>query len=160
MQWILSPLLENQHTHALAVYQACEDFLALGPEPHASAAMVTADLQYSREHGGLYSGIWHLETLVGVLDYIPSHYEGQPYCAFINLLMIIPSWRGSGLGHSVITRLEQQLSTQGITQVWTAVQVNNPLALSFWQHCGYVIKVPPARQSDGTTTQLLAKSLA
>jgi len=160
MPWILSPLLENQHIQALAVYQACEDFLALGREPQASAAMVAADRQYSIRQGGIYCGIWLSEIMVGVLDYIPLHHEGRAQSAFINLLLIAAPWRGRGLGRSIITWLETHLAGSDIDQIWTAVQVNNPAALAFWQRCGYVIKTAPARQADGTTTQLLAKPLA
>ena len=61
------------------VYRQCEDFLALGPQPQASAEMVAQDMKLSREQGGLFLGIYLDDgTLAGVFDVIPP--EGCRTC--------------------------------------------------------------------------------
>jgi hypothetical protein len=40
----------------LAVYQQCEDFLALGPVAEASMQMVLKDIELSKDAGGWYWG--------------------------------------------------------------------------------------------------------
>jgi hypothetical protein len=44
---------EPELRRVLAVYQQCEDFLALGPVATASLEMVKADLALSQQEGGL-----------------------------------------------------------------------------------------------------------
>ena len=45
----LRTVTPNDTEAILGVYHACEDFLALGPEPKASLEMVQKDLDISRQ---------------------------------------------------------------------------------------------------------------
>jgi len=54
----LRQLTASELSQILVVYQACEDFLALGPESVASKQMVLADLARSLDIGGSYNGIF------------------------------------------------------------------------------------------------------
>ncbi|MCC7448484.1 MAG: GNAT family N-acetyltransferase [Anaerolineae bacterium] len=147
--------------HVLEVYEQCEDFLALGPQPRASLDMVYADYALSRRNGGEFCGIYDTsEQLLGIIDYIPCGFEGQPDAAFIELLMIAAPFRNKGLGKAVVTTIEQIIRRNPqVTAIFAGVQVNNPAALHFWQSCGYAVISDPEPQPDGTIACLLRKDV-
>ena len=145
----------------LRVYQACEDFLALGPQRKADMAMVLRDLEESRQHGGFFCRI-HDGTgkTIGVVDFTPGGFEGQPHVAFFSLLMVVPPMRRRGIGMDVVGRIEEEIGRDpGVTVIRSAVQVNNPDGKRFWLRCGYRIVGEPEEQPDGTTVVHLEKTL-
>ncbi len=157
----IKPLTEADLDAALAIYRQCEDFLALGPQPTASAEMVRSDLDHSRAAGGRFCAIRDVTgTMVGVVDFIPAGFEGDPRCAFISLLMIAAPFRSRGIGRCVVSEVEAHiLRNPKISTIRSAVQTNNPAALRFWQRCGYRIAGNPQRQPDQTTTVPLQKDV-
>jgi ribosomal protein S18 acetylase RimI-like enzyme len=158
------PVTEEDLCSVLDVYRKCEDYLTLGPQSLATLEMVRADLQHSRETGGIFCGIF-LSTekgvqMAGILDYIPASFEGRPEAAFISLLMIAPAYRSAGLGSSVISFIEEQIRrNSSVNCVLSAVQVNNPAATRFWQRQGYQLCSPALPQEDGTVVYMLVKKL-
>ncbi len=153
----LVPMDEKDIDALLGLYRRCEDFLALGPQPLASAEMVLGDLAHSRENGGVFSGIYVSGQLSGVLDLTTSGWQGSPETGYISLLMLAREARGQGLGRSVLAALEQDLLGRGVTRLEADVQVNNPLAQRFWLAHGFQICSEPALQPDGTTSVHLKK---
>jgi GNAT superfamily N-acetyltransferase len=154
------PLSEADLPAILAVYRQCEDFLALGPLATASEEMVRADMGLSRSQGGHFCGISLADgTLAGVLDYIPAGWEGDPDCAFLELLMIGAPYRAHGLGADVFAWLLAQLRAAGTRRLAAGVQVNNPKAVRFWQRMGLRIVSEPELLLDGTTCVQLAMNL-
>lgn len=148
--------LEN----ALEVYRQCEDFLALGPQPQASLEMVRADWKHSQQEGGLFCGIYLPEDrLVGILDYVLGSYEGRPEQAFLSLLMIAAPHRSRGLGRAVVEWLETSALQGGVEVLLSAVQVNNPAAIRFWQKMGFQVEGGPILQPNGTTVFMLNKAM-
>ncbi len=148
---IIRPITDSDLPAVLEVYRQSEDFLALGPDPHASPEMVARDRGLSRREGGLYCGIF-LDELVGILDYTPN-YKGDPGAAFIELLMIAAPYRGRGLGEQAVRWLGSTFSGEaGQVRLYAAVQTNNPAAIRFWQRLGFRITGPAALQPDGTVT--------
>jgi len=143
----------------LDVYRQCEDFLALGPEPTASMAMVLKDIEISQRKGGVFCGVYSADgRMIGVVDFVPSNFEGYPHIAFISLLMIAPSFRNQGIGTTILKLIENQIRKDAqVTTILSAVQVNNPQALQFWQKNGYRIVGGPELQPDQTTTFRLQK---
>lgn len=145
----------------LRVYEQCNDFLALGPAL-ASQAMVEADLERARVGGHTVLGITDAETgaLVGVLDFLPAGFEGDPEAADLELLMIAAPWRGMGLGEAVFAWLEETLRRDGRARMlYSGVQVNNPKAIRFWQRMGFGITAGPIDMPDQTTVYTLEKPL-
>lgn len=153
---IVSPKDVNE---ILNVYSQCEDFLALGPDPKASAKMVLDDLEHSRCAGGVFYGIFDThEQMMGVVDFVPSGFDGKPHRAFLSLLMIALSYRGQGLGAKVVQAVETEMRKDPlVTEIGAAVQVNNPQAVRFWQRVGYEIVGGPEWMSDQTTVYHLLK---
>ncbi len=142
------------------VYRQCEDFLALGPQPHASPEMVQADLDLSQGAGGIFCGIYLCpsDEMIGVADYIPSGFEGNRQHAFIELLMIAQPFRSLGLGKRIVAGIEAEICKDPlITAIRLGCQVNNYSGLRFWQRCGYRIIGPPTLYPDQTTGCLLEK---
>jgi len=143
----------------LDVYRQCEDFLALGPERTASMAMVLKDIEISQSEGGVFCGVYAVDgRMTGVVDFVPSNFEGDPHIAFISLLMISPSFRKQGIGTMIVELIENEIRKDAqVTAILSAVQVNNSQALQFWQKNGYRIVGGPELQPDQTTTFRLQK---
>jgi ribosomal protein S18 acetylase RimI-like enzyme len=158
--FVLRPAGETELEALFELYRQCEDFLALGPQPHASREMVLADLALSRRNGARFYGIYTAEDrLAGVLDVVHSGYEGVAEHAYLELLMIAADQRGKGLGSKVLARLENYLIAHGISILLAGVQVNNPGAIRFWTGHGFKITSEPRLMEDGTTAMELEKNL-
>ena len=172
---LIRPIVDFDIPAVLEVYRQSEDFLALGPDPHASLEMVEKDRALSRQQGGVYCGIFledarkkltgsvvqknltglllNLSGLcVGILDYIPA-YHGDPRAAFIELLMIAAPQRGRGLGKAAVDWLLSTLKGEAASKkLYAAVQTNNPGAIRFWLRLGFRITGLAALQPDRTET--------
>lgn len=161
MDFSLRPVRGDECAAILEVYRRCEDFLALGPQAHASAEMVRQDLELSRHEGGQFCGIYAPGgEMIGVVDYVLQGFEGNPQHAFLSLLMIARGQRRHGLGRAVVATVEGEIRQRPeVTAILSAAQVNNPAAIHFWQREGYAIVSQPELQADGTTTVRLYKAL-
>ncbi|MCX6028632.1 MAG: N-acetyltransferase [Chloroflexi bacterium] len=157
----IRPIVAEDFPALLEVYRQCGDFLALGPQPHASAEMIRADLALSSAAGGLFCGIFDpAGAMLGVVDFVPAGHEGHPAHGFIELLMIAQPHRGRGLGAGVIRAVEAEISrAPQVTAILAGVQVNNPAAIRFWDRMGYKIVGGPELFLDGTTAWSLRKEL-
>lgn len=146
----------------LEVYRGCEDFLALGPVATASEAMVRADFALSRRAGGIFCGIYDTTGIMqGVVDFIPSGFEGDPACAFLELLMIAAPYRRHGLGERVVRAVEEVIwRNPQITAIRLGTQDNNTGGIRFWQRMGYIITGPAEDCGDGTRGYPLLKERA
>jgi ribosomal protein S18 acetylase RimI-like enzyme len=143
----------------LDVYRQCEDFLELGPKPTASMQMVLEDIEISQRAKGIFCGIFAGEDgMIGVVDFVPSNFEGNPHIAFFSLLMIAPNFRNQGIGTTIVELIENEIRKDAqVTAILSAVQANNPKGLRFWQKNGYRIVGEPELQPDHTTTFRLQK---
>ena len=157
----LRPISPQDEASVLDVYRQCEDFLALGPEPKASLAMVRKDIAKAQREGARFCGIVAANgTIIGVVEFLPSHFEGDPQFAFLSLLMIAEPYRHQGVGASVVQIVENEIrQNPRIAAILSAVQVNNPYALRFWRKNGYHVVGKPQMQPDKTTTVRLEKRL-
>jgi len=155
----IRPVTSADASAVLDVYRQCEDFLALGPEPVASLAMVLADIETSRCQGGRFCGIFAADgRMVGVVDAVPGGFEGDPHAAFLALLMIAAPYRDQGIGQAVVALVEDEISRDPqVTTIFSGVQVNNPQAVRFWERNGYRIVSEAEPQGDGTTAFRLRK---
>ena len=156
----IHPITDSDLPAVLEVYRQCEDFLALGPNPHASLEMVAADRNLSRSQGGEFCGLFAEDgALLGILDFVRAGFEGNPACGFLELLMIAAPQRGAGLGAQALAWLEAELRVAGVTRLRAGVQVNNPGAVRFWQRMGFRITGPAELLGDGTTCVPLEKEI-
>jgi ribosomal protein S18 acetylase RimI-like enzyme len=155
----IRPITQGDLSAVLDVYRQCEDFLALGPEPTASMEMVLKDVEVSQREGGVFCGIFTTDgKMIGVVDYVPRNFEGKLHIAFFSLLMIAVSFRKQGIGKAIVQLIENEIKKDAqVTAILSAVQVNNPQAVKFWQKNGYCIVGGPEFQTDKTTTYRLRK---
>jgi ribosomal protein S18 acetylase RimI-like enzyme len=157
----IHPIAQDDLEAVLAVYRQYEDFLALGPVANASMEMVLKDLEISENEGGIFCGIYTTDQkMIGVIEYVPNQYQGNPQAAFLSLLMIASPFRDKGIGKAVVKAVENEIrkDTQ-ITVIFSGVQVNNPEAIRFWQRNGYCIASEPKLHPDQTTAVDLRKDL-
>ena len=123
-----------------SVYKNCEDFLSLGPVSIASMKMVEEDLLGSRENNGTFCVIEYDNKIVGIIDYIPFGYEGNPENAFLSLIMIAKDYRSKGIGDIAVAEVEKIITeNKTIKMIFSGVQTNNERAISFWIKHGYKI---------------------
>ncbi len=157
----IHPVSQNDMGAIFQVYQHCEDFLALGPVATASMAMVLKDMEISQDEGGIFCGIYAADgKMIGVLDYVPNNYQGNPQVAYLSLLMIDASFRNQGIGQTVVDAVENEIRKDPlISVILLGVQVNNPQAVRFWQRNGYCIVSEPKLMPDQTTVFDLRKEL-
>lgn len=157
----IRPVAEKEQAEVLEVYKHSEDFLALGPDPVASLEKVHKDIQTSRENHGIFCGIFQSDgKMIGVVDYIPTGFKGNPNMACLALVMIAQPYRSLGLGQEVVRQVEDVIcETADVRAIHADVQVNNPRALAFWQRLGYRQVGEPSEQPDGTVTVPLCKKM-
>jgi ribosomal protein S18 acetylase RimI-like enzyme len=160
MPYVLKPLTPQEYPAIVDVYRRCGDFLALGPEYEASLEMVLQDIHEAAVEGGLYRGIYTGQELIGVISYVPSHFEFKTVDVFILLLMLAAEHRGKGIGGAIVDMVEKEICTHArIRSIRCGVQVNNPRAIRFWEKKGYQIFSGPTLQPDKTTVYLLRKQI-
>ena len=98
--------------------------------------------------------------MIGVVDYVPSHYKGNPSHAYLELLMITAPYRKQGIGNAVVEAIENKIKKDvRVSTILAGVQINNPQAISFWQKNGYHIVSGPKLYPDQTTAIDLRKDL-
>ena len=119
-------------------------------------------IEISQREGGVFCGIYDAadDRMIGVVDYVPCGFQGDPHLAHLSLLMIAVPFRQRGVGKAVIEAIEQEI-TKGtqITAILSGVQVNNPQAVQFWQRRGYRIVSGPTLMADQTTVFEIRKEL-
>ena len=157
----IRPFTHTDLDAILHVYKQCEDFLALGPISVASMEMVLKDIEISENEGGIYCGVYKADgEMIGIIDYVPSHYKGNPSEAFLELLMIAAPYRKQGIGKVVVEAVEKEIRRdKKVTVILSGVQVNNPQAIRFWLRNGYRIISGPTLFPDQTTAFGLQKDI-
>lgn len=137
----IRPAAQEDVEAVLAVYEQCEDFLALCQQPPASMAMVQQDIALSQEIGGVFCGIYtDPGKMIGVMDYVPCGYRGAQDTAYLELLMIAAPYRNQGIGRAVVEAVEKEIRKNArVTTILAGVAVNNAPAIHFWQRNGYRI---------------------
>jgi len=155
----IRPIGHDDLDAVLDVYRQCEDFLALGPVPTASMEMVLKDIEISQNDGGIFCGIFAPDgKMIGIIDYVPRNYQGDPHISFLELLMIAAPFRNQGIGKAVVEAIENEIRKDAkVSTILSGVQVNNPQAVQFWQRNGYRIVSEPKLYPDQTTAVDLRK---
>jgi len=158
----IKPITENDLEEVFEVYRQSEDFLALGPERKASMAVVLRDIELSRREKSVFCGVYTSDgKMIGVVDFVPGDIEGTAHSGFISLLMIVASWRNRGIGTRILELVEDRIRVTGlVSEIHTAVQLNNPAALRFWQRNNYHVFGNPELRPDRTVVSYLRKDLS
>jgi ribosomal protein S18 acetylase RimI-like enzyme len=74
--------------------------------------------------------------------------------------MIAAPYRQRGLGEQIVKWIEAEIKKDGqVRAVFSALHINNPGALRFWQKIGYQIIRDPETQTDTTVTYRLQNDI-
>jgi GNAT superfamily N-acetyltransferase len=74
--------------------------------------------------------------------------------AYLGLLMVAPTARGSGAGSLLLHQLEQRARERGMQNMYLSVLEANPRARAFWQREGFSIAIANRPITLGAKTQL------
>lgn len=122
--------------------EACADFLTFQDEKPVQdqAAM---ELWNGAPEGvdqdkkvvfGIYATQEH--HLIGVFDLIKAYHD--PETLSLGLLLLEPTSRNKGLGHSAYKSLEEWALNQHMVRIRLGVISTNEKGLSFWKSVGYI----------------------
>ena len=68
----------------------------------------------SQREGGRCCWIYTPDgTMIGVVDFIPANFEGNPQHAFLSLLMIAAPYRQRDLGEQIVQRIKAEIKKDG-----------------------------------------------
>jgi RimJ/RimL family protein N-acetyltransferase len=160
-QLMLRPVGEPDLDALLAVYRDCEDFIALGSAAAASEEMIRGDLESSAREGGTVCGVFAPEgEMIGVADFVPGNFRGQPEKAYLALLMLKKNRRGKGNGAQALALIETAIRKDPQVRVLRlGVLTNNPRAIRFWRNHGFETVSGPETLADGKTVYRMEKKL-
>ncbi len=96
---------------------------------------------------------------MGVVGFIPANFEGNPQHAFLSLAMIAALYRQRGLGEQIVRWIEAEIKNGQVRTIFSAVHINNPGALRFWQKIGHQIISDPEAQTDIAVTYRLKNDI-
>ena len=130
-----------RHYPALVdIYRECRETLPAGTREPIDILMVMEDIRRSQEAGRSFCGIYLPEgqAPVGVVDYVPFGFDGDPAVGGIHVIMVRPEGRRKGVAAEAVSALEQMLfASQEIDAICVKVRVNSTGAFSFWEGLGY-----------------------
>jgi len=161
-KWLVIKAIDESEIEDICrIYQGCEDFLALGPQPKASREMVMKDLEDSKRHNRSFCGIYDGHGgMVGIVDFARNGHGGRREWACLALLMIAKPHRRRGIGARVAGMVEREITKDpGVVWIDSGVQVNNAPAIAFWRKMGYEICGGPELMPDTTTVYHLRKKV-
>lgn len=100
--------------------------------------------------------------LVAYAHGVPCACGGVRTCApgtvEIKKMYVVPEFRGQGLGHRILTELEQAAMAHGARRAILETGARNIEALALYAHAGYR-PIPAYRDRDTTINRALAKEL-
>ena len=122
--------------------------------------MVEEDAAKAANHGATFAGLFLRESgqMIGVVDYVPSGYGGQPNRAWIALLLIAEPYQRQGYGTEAYRLIEETVFADSDVQtLGLGVLVNNGPALGFWRAMGYERVGSTVQDRDGRDVVMLQK---
>jgi RimJ/RimL family protein N-acetyltransferase len=159
----MRPLKARDYPAVVQVYRQTPRFIielngrpanSIGPE------MVEEDAALAANHGATLAGLFLRESnqMIGVADYVPSGYGGQPDRAWIALLLIAEPYQRQGYGTEAYRLIEEAVfADPDVQTLGLGVLVNNGPALGFWQAMGHQRVGSTVPDKDGREVVILQK---
>jgi RimJ/RimL family protein N-acetyltransferase len=122
--------------------------------------MVEEDAAQAANHGATFAGFFLRESnqMIGVADYVPSGYGGQPNRAWIALLLIAEPYHRQGYGTEAYRLIEEVIfANPDVQTLGLGGLVNNGPALGFWRAMGYERVGSTVQDRDGRDVVMLQK---
>ena len=82
--------------------------------------------------------LWHSGKLVGLCACYMNNFDSK--VAYIAHIAILGTYRGEGLGESLISQVEHKAKSKGFDYMQLEVNKDNTAAYRFYQKKGYVLK--------------------
>ncbi len=119
--------------------EECQDFNLISDgepvQPDAAEKLFT-ELPPDNSLANKYVlGLWHDQTLCGVVDLLLGYPESG--ICWIGLMLFSPTYRGQGLGKSTLDYLSTVLISIGIDRLQLGVLQENDKGRRFWQKQGF-----------------------
>jgi len=156
-------LKARDYPKVVEVYRQTPHFIVeLNGRPADSIGleMVEEDAAQAANHGATFAGFFLRESdqMIGVADYVPSGYAGQPNRAWIALLLIAEPYQRQGYGMEAYRLIEEAIfADPDVETLGLGVLVNNGPALGFWQAMGYGRVGSTVQDRDGRDVVILQK---
>ena len=122
--------------------------------------MVEEDAAQAANHGAKFAGLFLRENgqMIGVADYVPGGYGGQPSRAWIALLLLAEPYQRRGYGSQAYRLIEEAIFTDPDVQtIGLGVLVNNGPALGFWRAMDYERVGSTVQDREGRDVVMLQK---
>lgn len=134
----LAPLRPARDLAAVeAVYRRAGDYLALesGLTPAAAARAFFEERPPAGSDEPMKFGIAGEDGLLAIGDLAFGY--PQPDDAFIGLLLLVPEWRGAGLGGAIVAEVKRLALARGASRLLVGVLDANARARVFWERQGF-----------------------
>jgi len=125
--------------------------------------MVEEDAAQAANHGARFAGLFLRENgqMIGVADYVPGGYGGQPSRAWIALLLMAEPYQRQGYGSEAYRLIEESIfADPDVQAIGLGVLVNNGPALGFWRAMGYERVGSTVQDREGRAVVMLQKQRA
>jgi RimJ/RimL family protein N-acetyltransferase len=125
--------------------------------------MVEEDAAQAANHGATFAGLFLPENgqMIGVADYVPGGYGGQPSRAWIALLLMAEPYQRQGYGSEACRLIEESIfADPDVQTIGLGVLVNNGPALGFWRAMGYERVGSTIQDREGRAVVMLQKQRA
>ena len=162
----MRPLGARDYVAAVQVYRQTPRFIVElnGRSPDSiGLEMVEEDAAQAANHGATFAGLFLRESgqMIGVADYVPSGYGGQPNRAWIALLLIAEPYQRQGYGTEAYRLIEETVfADPDVQTLGLGVLVNNGPALGFWRAMGYERVGSTVQDRDERDVVMLQKQRA
>lgn len=153
----------RDYPSVIEVYRQSPRFIVeLNGRPAESIGleMVEEDAAQAANHGARFTGFFPRDSgrMIGVADFVPGGYKGQPSRAWIALLLIAEPYRRQGYGAEACELVEKAiLANPDVQAIGLGVLTRNGPALGFWQAMGYKRVGSTVTDGDGRDVVILEK---
>lgn len=151
-QLIIRSLGESDIPAVLQVFQASRDFFDLQTAEELSGELIQSELTRAKKFGGEFAGIYSRTSndLIGVIVFVPNHFQGQADYAWIDLLLIRTSDRRHGLGREAYQAIEQHVfADPAVLRIGLALLPQFEPSLKFAEAMGFVRAGGPFKNKRG-----------
>ncbi|AWM61176.1 GNAT family N-acetyltransferase [Stutzerimonas stutzeri] len=124
---------DQQRVYDIYMHPEVVPYLGFDPMPRAAFGKVFEPLFesgsfYVYEHAGVVQGFYKVQRHVGRAAHV----------ACLGTLAVAPEVKGSGLARQMMQEVLDKLAASGIRRVELTVEADNPRAIAFYEHFGFV----------------------
>jgi RimJ/RimL family protein N-acetyltransferase len=149
---LIKPLTSSQAEAVWNVYKQAADYLELQTTEPLSLAMARSDIEAASLRGSEFVGLFERTSneLIGVADFVPKNFRGQPDYAWLNVLLIRQSNRRQGYGTEAYRVIEEYIFDDPVvTRIGQALLPQFEPSLRFAEQMGFERAGGPFKNKRG-----------